>query len=285
MADDQRLLVSTQWLETHIAAPDLVVLDASWYLPTENREPHSEYLGAHIPGALFFDIDEISDETSELPHMLASPAKFSARVRKMGVGDGKRVVVYDGAGIFSAARVWWNFRVMGHDNVAVLDGGLPKWRTEGRPLEAGPVVAQAHHFTARRTAGIVRDAIEIAAIVEGRDGSSAQIVDARPAARFRGEAAEPHPGVRSGHMPGSFSLPFGALLNGNATLKSVADIRAAFEAAGVDLKKPIVTSCGSGVTAAILSLALEMIGHRETTLYDGSWCEWGARDDLPIETG
>ncbi|MDP2621013.1 MAG: 3-mercaptopyruvate sulfurtransferase [Hyphomicrobiales bacterium] len=285
MIGNPGLLVSTEWLETHLAAPDLVVLDASWYLPTAKRDPYREYLNGHIPGALFFDIDDICDETSDLPHMLPSPAKLSSRVRKMGIGDGKRVIVYDGAGMFSAARVWWTFRVMGHDDAAVLDGGLPKWRAENRPLDEGPVEGQERHFTARRNAGMVRDLNDIIAIVEGRDGAATQIVDARSSDRFCGKAPEPRPRLRSGRMPGSFNIPYGALLNPDATFKSAAEIRRAFEAAGVDLTRPIVTSCGSGVTAAILSLALELIGHHNTSLYDGSWSEWGARDDLPVETG
>ena len=285
MSDGPHPLVSTGWLEAHLAAPELVVLDASWYLPADGRDPRAEYLAAHIPGARFFDIDAISDDTSGLPHMLPPAAKFSARVRKMGIGDGQRVVVYDGAGMFSAARVWWTFRVMGHDNVAVLDGGMPKWRAEGRPVEAGPVSASERHFTARNNPRMVRHLDEVAAIVEGRGGSGAQIVDARSPARFRGEAPEPRPGVRPGHIPGARNVPYGAVLNDDATFKSPADIRAAFEAAGIDLKKPVVTSCGSGVTAAILALALETIGHRDTALYDGSWAEWGARHDLPAATG
>jgi len=285
MIGAQGLIVSTDWLAKHLAAPDLVVLDASWYLPTEARDPYQEYLEAHIPGALFFDIDEICDEASGLPHMLPSPAKLSSRVRKMGIGDGKRVVVYDGAGMFSAARVWWTFRVMGHDDVVVLDGGLPKWRAEDRPLEDGPVETQERHFTARRNAGMVCELDEIIAIVEGRDAVGAQIVDARSPGRFRGNEAEPRPGVRQGRIPGSFSLPYEALLNPDGTFKSVDEVRAVFEAAGIDLTKPVVTSCGSGVTAAILSLALEMIGHHHTSLYDGSWSEWGSREDLPVETG
>lgn len=280
-----KYLVSTGWLADHLAAPDLVVLDASWHLPTLTRDPFAEYLAGHIPGALYFDIDDICDDTSPLPHMLPSPAKFSSRMRAMGVGDGKRIVVYDSAGMFSAPRVWWTFRVMGCEDVAVLDGGLPKWRAEGHPLEEGPVRRQERHFTARRNAGMVCGLDAVMAIVEGRDASGAQIVDARSPGRFRGEEPEPREGVRPGRMPGALNLPYGELLNPDCTLRPAAELRAAFERAGVDLSRPIVTSCGSGVTAAILSLALEIIGHRQTTLYDGAWSEWGARGDLAVETG
>lgn len=279
-----KLLVTTGWLAEHLDAPDLVILDASWHLPTEQRDPYGEYLAGHIPGALYFDIDDICDEASPLPHMLPSPAKFSSRMRTMGVGDGKRIVVYDSAGLFSAARVWWMFRVMGCEDVAVLDGGLPKWRAEGRAIEEGPVRGQERHFTARRNAGMVCDIDTVIAIVEGRDARGTQIVDARSPGRFRGEEPEPREGVRPGRVPGSLNVPFRDLLRDDATLRPVKELRAAFEAAGVDLGRPIVTSCGSGVTAAILSLALELIGHRHTTLYDGSWTEWGGRDELAVET-
>lgn len=282
MTDHTGFLVSTDWLAEHLAAPDIVILDGSWHLPTAKRDARAEYLANHIPGALFFDIDDISDEGSELPHMLPSPAKFSSRMRKMGIGDGKRIVVYDTAGLFSAARVWWTFRIMGCDDVAVLNGGLSKWIAEGRPLEDGWARVQERHFTARRQAGMVRDIDDMIRIVEGRDSEAPQIVDARSAARFRGEVAEPRAGLRSGHMPGSFNVPYNALLEADGTFKSPDAIRSAFIDAGVDLSRPIVTSCGSGVTAAILTLGLEIIGHRASALYDGSWTEWGGREDVPV---
>lgn len=280
-----RYIVSTDWLAEHLDAPDLVVLDGSWHLPTESRDPHREYLDAHIPGALFFDIDDICDEADGLPHMLPSPARFSSRMRKMGIGDGKRIVVYDTAGMFSAARVWWTFRVMGSEDVAVLDGGLPKWIREERPVEDGAVNRQERHFTARRNAGLVCGVDDVQTIVSGGDRHGAQIVDARSPGRFRGEAPEPRPGVRSGRMPGSLNVPFTELLTGDGAMRPAGEIRAAFERAGVDLSRPVVTSCGSGITAAVLTLGLHIIGHHGHTLYDGSWSEWGAREDLPVETG
>ena len=282
MADDPRTLVSTDWLAAHLADPDLRVLDASWYLPQMNRDARAEYAEAHIPGARFFDIDEMSDQRSDLPHMAPPAEKFISRMRAMGVGDGHQVVVYDGLGMFSAARVWWTFRLMGKADVAVLDGGLPKWKAEGRPLEDMPPVMRDRHITVQRQAHLVRDVAQVAAASKLGDW---QIVDARPAERFKGEGEEPRPGLRAGHIPSSLNLPFGKLLNPDGTMKDEAGLRDALAAAGVDLDRPVITTCGSGVTAAIISLALERLGHPKHSLYDGSWAEWGMYPDLPIGKG
>jgi len=281
-ADDPRTLVSTDLLAAHLKDPDLRVIDASWYLPDQNRNGRAEYDAGHIPGARFFDIDEISDQRSGLPHMAPPPEKFISRMRAMGIGDGHQVVVYDGAGLFSAARVWWTFRLMGKMDVAVLDGGFPKWTAEGREVEDLPPVMRDRHITVTRQNHLVKDVTQVAHAAKLRE---AEIIDARAAARFRGEAPEPRPGLRAGHIPGSRSLPFSTLLNPDGTMKPVPELRAAFEAAGVDLARPAITTCGSGVTAAVLSLALERIGHRNHALYDGSWSEWGMYDDLKVETG
>lgn len=280
--DDPRTLVSTDWLARHLKDPDLRILDASWYLPDAGRNGRAEYEACHIPGARFFDIDEMSDQRSSLPHMAPPSEKFISRMRAMGVGDGHQVVVYDGAGLFSAPRVWWTFRLMGKLDIAVLDGGLPKWLAEGRETEDMPPVLRDRHITVSRQNHLVRDVTQVA---HAAKLGQAQVVDARAAARFAGEAPEPRPGLRAGHIPGALSLPFGQLLNPDGTMKDVPGLKAAFRAAGVDLARPVITSCGSGVTAAILALALERIGHRNWSLYDGSWAEWGMYEDLPVETG
>jgi thiosulfate/3-mercaptopyruvate sulfurtransferase len=275
-------LTETDELERELDAPDLVIIDATWHMPSDGKDARAEYLEEHIPGAIFFDIDEIADTKSPLPHMLPPPEKFSSRMRSMGIGDGSRIVVYDRSGIFSAARVWWTFRVMGVEDVSVLNGGLPKWKRERRPLESGePLARTARHFTARRNADLVRDVSDVKALLKDK---SAGIVDARSPERFAGKTAEPRPGLRSGHIPGALNLPYARLLNEDGTLKSPRELESAFREAGVDLHKPVVTSCGSGITASVLALALAELGHRRTAVYDGSWSEWGADQSLPIET-
>lgn len=280
MSDD---IVSTLWLAEHLGSPDLAILDGSWHLPATKRNAKREFTEGHIPGAQFFDIDEIADTASPLPHMLPAPEKFSSRMRKLGVGDGKRVIVYDSAGLFSAARVWWMFKVFGHDDVAVLDGGLPKWKTENHALAEGPAVPpQERHFTARYRSMMVHDKSDVARAIKT---AAEQIADARSPTRFWGEEAEARPGVRAGHMPGARSIHYATLLNSDGTLKSPQLIAAVFADAGIDVTRPVITSCGSGVTAAILSFGLTLIGAREHSLYDGSWTEWGGDPGSPIATG
>jgi len=276
-------LTETDELAAELDAPDGVIIDASWHMPSEGKNARAEYLEEHIQGAIFFDIDEIADTKSKLPHMLPPPEKFSSRMRSMGIGDGSRIVVYDSTGIFSAARVWWTFRVMGVEDVTVLNGGLPKWKREGLPLESGePRPRSARHFTSRRNADLVRDVFDMKALLKDH---SAEIVDARAAERFAGRAPEPRPGLRAGHIPGAHNLPYGQVLKRDGTLKNPAELEALFTKVGVDLSKPVVASCGSGITASVLALALAEIGHRRTAVYDGSWSEWGADQSLPVETG
>lgn len=282
MSDDPKTLVSTGWLADHIRDPDLRILDASYYLPDMGRDARAEYDAGHIPGARFFDIDDISDHRSDLPHMAPPPEKFMSRLRKLGVGDGHQVVVYDGAGLFSAARVWWLFRLMGKTEVAVLDGGMPKWRAEGREIEDLPPVIRDRHMTVQRQAALVRDVTQVARAAKLGDHV---IVDARSPERFRGAAPEPRAGLRAGHIPGSVNLHYAMLLNADGTMKDADALRAAFDAAGVDLGRPVITSCGSGVTAAILNLALARLGKNDHALYDGSWAEWGMYGDLEVATG
>ena len=280
--DDPQTLVSTDWLAAHLNDPDLRIFDASWYMPDMNRDAKAEYEAAHIPGARFFDIDEISDHRSALPHMAPPVEKFMSRMRAMGVGDGHQVVVYDGLGLFSAARVWWLFRLMGKTDIAVLDGGFLKWQAEGRPVEDLPPMVRDRHMTVQRQAGLIKDVTQVAAASKLGDY---EIIDARSAERFRGEVPEPRPGLRAGHIPNSRNLPFTRLLNEDGTMKDTQAVTAEFEAAGVNLSKPAITTCGSGVTAAILNLGLERIGHRNHALYDGSWAEWGMYGDLKVAKG
>ncbi len=274
-----RWLVSTQWLQEHLDAPDIVVVDGSYYLSAMKRDAQAEYLAAHIPGAIHFDIDKIADTSSGLPHMLPRPEAFSSAMRALGIGDGQTIVVYDGMGLFSAPRVWWTFRVFGAREVFILDGGFPKWKAEGRPIELGETRRTPRHFTARL------DHAAVAALADVRQAlasDSAQVVDARSAERFAGTAPEPRPGLPSGHMPGALNVPIAAIVE-NGRLVEPARIKAAFAKAHVDMSKPIITSCGSGVTAAILSLALDAIGKAPKSLYDGSWTEWASRSDTAIE--
>jgi thiosulfate/3-mercaptopyruvate sulfurtransferase len=282
MTDDPKTLVSTEWLAAHLNDPDLRILDASYYLPGMSRDAQAEYNDAHIPGARRFDIDDVSDARSELPHMVPPVEKFISRMRAMGVGDGHQVVVYDGIGMFSAPRVWWLFKLMGKTDIAVLDGGFPKWQAEGRPIEDMPPIVRDRHITVQRQAHMVKDVTQVASASKLGDW---QVVDARANARFKGEAPEPREGLRAGHIPNSINLPFTDLLKPGGTMRDLPELKQIITAAGVDMDKPIITSCGSGVTAAVISLALERLGHKKHALYDGSWAEWGSYPELKIETG
>ena len=273
--------VTTEWLAAHLEEPGLGLIDASWHLPPTGRNGAVEFRAGHIPGAVFFDIDAIADTSSDLPHMLPDPVVFSSAMRKLGLGDGMHMVVYDAHGLFAAARVWWTLRAFGVTDVKILEGGLPKWIKEGRPLEEGAAERQPRHFTARFDHGVVAT---LADVRQALASGATQVVDARPAERFAGAAPEPRPGLKSGHMPGSLNVPFVDIVE-HGKLKADAALAATLAGHGVDLAKPVITTCGSGVSAAILALAVEEAGGKVAGLYDGSWAEWGGRDDCAVATG
>ncbi len=274
-------LVTTDWLAQHLQAPDVRVVDATWFLPGSGRDARAEHAARHIPRAVFFDVDEIGEARGLHPHMVPSAAKFSSRVRDMGLGDGVRVVVYDGNRFMASARVWWMFRHMGARDVAVLDGGLGKWVGEGRPVEDTASRPTPRHFTARQNQLIHRELDQVRANLTAK---REQVVDARAAGRFHGREPEPRAGLRGGHIPGSTNLPYVDLIAADGTLKPKDELRRRFADAGVDLARPIVTTCGSGVSAAVINLALFELGVEDAALYDGSWAEWGAQADTPVAT-
>lgn len=275
-------LVSTAWLAERLGSADIQVIDATWFMPGEGRVGGDAYVAGHIPGAVFFDIDQISDPATDLPHMLPQADAFADAAGQLGLRRDLTLVVYDAQGIFSAPRVWWTLRTMGFPEVFVLDGGLLKWRAEGRPVETALPRLTPATIEPAFDPSLVRDLDAMRGLLERRD---AQVVDARAGPRFRGEVPEPRTGLRSGHMPGARNVPWNGLINADGTMKSADQIRAAFQGAGVDLAKPIVTTCGSGVSASLLALALARLGRDDVAVYDGSWTEWGGRADTPVAIG
>jgi len=280
VAEDTKTLVSTEWLEAHLGQPDLRIVDATYYLPMQKKSARAEYNERHIPGAVFFDVDEISDTSTDLPHMLPPADKFAARVRKLGIGDGAHIVVYDGNGGLGAPRVWWMFRAFGARDVSVLDGGLMKWLAEDRPVEDLPPAPRERHFTPRFDNTMLRSKQQL---LDNLKSKREQVLDARASGRFNATEPELWPGRRAGHIPGALNLPYPQLLRPDGTFLPVDQLRAKFAAAGVDPKQPVVTSCGSGITACVLALGLDLVGHRDVAVYDGSWAEWGLPGETPVE--
>lgn len=280
-SEPQIPLVSTDWLLEHIHSPDVHIIDASWHMPNAGRNAKQEYEDCHIEGAVFFDIDEISELNTSLPHMVPSPEKFASRARNLGLGDGIKIVIYDSVGIFSAPRVWWMFRLMGHEDVVILDGGLKKWLAEGKPIEDMKPFKRDRHYSIRMRHDLIKDFNQV---LSASQNAKPQILDARSPTRFSGEEAEPRQGLNSGHIPNSINVHYAKLINEDGTLKSKSELEKIFKDNNVDISKPIITSCGSGITACILALALSVVGNNNVAVYDGSWAEWGSRDDAPIES-